>query len=51
MSCGTCPRCVRAAAYLALRERTYPLVVPVLLVCPRAPWAWAAPFAVRWGHG
>ena len=43
-ACGH-PRCIRGAALLIVRERTYPLVVPLLR--GRAPRA--AGFAVRWG--
>lgn len=51
MSCGTCPSCTRAAALIEMREHTYPLVVPVLLICPRSPWRrQRAPLLVRWGH-
>ncbi len=50
-ACGTCPTCVHADTILALRELVYPFVVPLVLVCPRAPWR-RLPYALamRWGY-
>lgn len=50
-SCGTYPTCIRSAAINAMRERTYPLIVPVYLGCPSAPWRRfiGHVFLIRWG--
>ena len=46
-----CGRCVRKAIRLDVRERTYPLVVPLVVLRPRAAWTrMHHPFAVRWGY-
>ncbi len=49
-ACGTCPTCIHSIAVNVMRDRTYPLIVPVYCGCPHAQWRHAGRvFLVRWG--
>lgn len=45
-----CANCVRALIRLEVRERTWPLVTTLALVCPHGPWRPLGPaLLARWG--